>query len=71
MYTERLTWIVMMIQNSKKDWTKKYVKNENIRVALDGYVDKQTDFVKQILATTDVYSDEISKELGKFPAFTQ
>jgi len=68
MYTERLTWIVMMIQNSKKDWTRTYVKNQNIREALDGYVDTQSAFVKQILSTADVYSNEISKELGKFPA---
>lgn len=62
-------WPIDMIQNAKKTWTKTYVQNENIRKALDAYVDTQTAFVKQIVANTDAVTAEISKEVGKFPSF--
>lgn len=62
-------WPINMIQDAKKSWTKTYVQNENIRTALDAYVDAQTVFVKQIVANADVVAKEVSEELGKFPKF--
>ena len=62
-------WPIEMIQNSKKTWTKTYVQNENIRNALDAFVEAQTVFVKQIVANVDTVAKEVSQEVGKFPKF--
>jgi hypothetical protein len=62
-------WPITMVQDAKKTWTKTYVQNENIRTALDAFVDAQTVFVKQIVANMDTISKEVSEELGKFPKF--
>jgi len=62
-------WPIDMVQNAKKTWTKTYVQNENIRTALDAFVDAQTAFVKQIVTNVDTVSKEVSEELGKFPKF--
>lgn len=62
-------WPITMVQDAKKTWTKTYVQNENIRTALDAFVDAQTVFVKQIVANMDTVAKEVSEELGKFPKF--
>ena len=58
-----------MVQDAKKTWTKTYVQNENIRSALDAFVDAQTVFVKQIVANVETVGKEVGAELGKFPKF--
>ena len=60
---------IEMVQDAKKTWTKTYVQNENIRSALDAFVDAQTVFVKQIVAHVETVGKEVSTELGKLPTF--
>ena len=60
---------IEMVQDAKKTWTKTYAQNENIRSALDAFVDAQTVFVKQIVANVETVGKEVSTELGKLPTF--
>jgi len=60
---------IEMVQDAKKTWTKTYVQNENIRSALDAFVDAQTVFVKQIVANVETVGKEVSSELSKLPTF--
>jgi len=44
------------VQNGKKLFVNTYVTNENLKTELNLFVDKQTDFVKQIVRTwTAIY----------------
>jgi hypothetical protein len=60
------------IQGSKKDFVKKWVTNPQMAEAMNGYVDVQTQFVKQIVKSVNaagaVVGDEMvraAKEVGK------
>jgi hypothetical protein len=67
-FTAQTSYMVTVIQSCKKQWNKTYVQNETLRDALDGYVDTQTAFVRQIMKNVDVVFDLTSKQVGK--AFT-
>lgn len=46
------------VQNGKKLFVNTYVTNENLKTELNLFVDKQTDFVKQIVRTwTAIYKN--------------
>ena len=46
------------VQNGKKLFVNTYVTNENLKTELNLFVDRQTDFVKQIVRTwTAIYKN--------------
>ena len=59
MYAVKFT--IDAIQNAKKQFTKTFVTNEDLRSSLDAFVDAQTAFVKQIVDTTEV-TMKVAKE---------
>jgi hypothetical protein len=63
--TAQTSYMVMITQSLKKQWNKKYIQNEQFRDALDGYVDAETTFIKQIINNVDVAFDLSSKQIGK------
>jgi hypothetical protein len=71
MYADSATYAISLIQGAKKQWVKQFVKDEKIAEALNGFVDSQTDFAKQVVKTGSEISTVISKEIGKFPTFTK
>ena len=68
-FAAQTSYMVTVIQSCKKQWNKTYIQNETLRGALDGYVDTQTAFVRQIISNVDVVFDLASKQIGK--TFTQ
>lgn len=60
---------ISMVQGAKKEWVKQFVKDEKIAEAMNGFVDAQTNFAKQVVKTGAEIGTVISKEIGQFPNF--
>ena len=68
-FTAQTSYMVMITQSIKKQWNKTYIQNVRFRDALDGYVDTEAAFIKQIINNVDVVFDLASRQIGK--TFTQ
>ena len=64
-FTAQTSYMVMITQSIKKQWNKTYIQNEQFRDALDGYVDTEAAFIKQIINNIDVAFHLTSKQIGK------
>ena len=64
-FTAQTSYMVMITQSIKKQWNKTYIQNEQFRDALDGYVNAETAFIKQIINNIDVVFHLTSKQIGK------
>ena len=64
-FTAQTSYMVMITQSMKKQWNKTYIQNELFRDALDGYVNAEEAFIKQIINNVDVVFDLSSKQIGK------
>jgi len=64
-FTAQTSYMVMITQSMKKQWNKTYIQNELFRDALDGYVNAEAAFIKQIINNIDVAFDLSSKQIGK------
>ena len=60
---------ISMVQGAKKEWVKQFVKDEKIAEAMNGFVDAQTNFAKQVVKTNSDVATVISKEIGKWPSY--
>jgi hypothetical protein len=52
-----INYTIDAVQNAKKQFTKTFVTDDALRISLDAFVDAQTAFAKQIVATTQVVVD--------------
>jgi hypothetical protein len=64
-FTAQTSYIVMITQSFKKQWNKTYIENKAFQSALDGYVDAETVFMKQLINNIDVVFHLTSKQIGK------
>jgi len=71
MFADSMTYGITMVQGAKKEWVKQFVKDDKIADALNGFVDSQTSFAKQIVKTSADLGAAVSKEVGKWPSFTK
>ena len=69
MLSDNANLSINMIQGAKKEWVKQFVKDENIAESMNGFIDAQTSFVKQIVKTGADIGTVVSKEIGQFPNF--
>jgi len=64
-FTAQTSYMVMITQSFKKQWNKTYIENKAFQRALDGYVDAETVFMKQLINNIDVAFHLTSKQIGK------
>ena len=64
-FTAQTSYMVMITQSIKKQWNKTYSQNDRFRDVLDGYVNAETAFIKQIINNVDVVFHLTSKQIGK------
>ena len=64
-FTAQTSYMVTITQSFKKQWNKTYIQNETFQSALDGYVDAETDLIKNMINVTDTVFHLTSKQVGK------
>ena len=67
-FTSQTSYMVTITQSFKKQWNKTYIQNETFQNVLDGYVDAETNLIKQLINTVDTVFHLTSKQVGN--AFT-
>lgn len=64
-FTAQTSYMVTITQSFKKQWNKTYIQNETFQSALDGYVDAETNLIKNMINVTDTVFHLTSKQVGK------